>query len=259
MCVYSYNYTKEGTVWVHAVCEYQCAHAHFWASMCAHVFSQISTWGGKCECRVILCCVQVKSSKFLHHTGYLPDNREEGFLLEPNIHTLDTATVKLFGVCSYVFVTLFSAKWLNCQSPCNYLRGESKGTASKSLMREYWICTSIRVLIKCGLHRDSRATALSQISQCTIGGGTTGRRGGQRMHQGKAARWQRKEQREKSTRCWMMCSLSQVFNQDRSMQMQGQTTGGRSIHVWLRSPSIQVLALDSPRTSENMQPSEAGY
>lgn len=185
---------------------------------------------------------------------YPPADGEEVVLCEPHNHTPDTAVVKWFGVRSYVFVTLFSAKWLNCQSPCNYLRGEGKGTASKRLMREYWICTSIRVLIKCGLHKDSRATALTQLPLCTTGGGTAGGRGGQWKHQGKKElgsgrkAWGGKS-RSRSRRC-------QVPNQEGSMQRQGQTSGGRSIHVWLRSPSPQVLALDSTRTSENMQPSE---
>lgn len=149
--------------------------------------------------------------------------------------------MKWFGVCSYVFVTLFSAKWLNCQSPCNYLRGAGKGTASKRLMREYWICTSIRVLIKCGLHKDSRATVLTQLPPRTMGGGTAGRRGGQRRHQGKGARWRKKTRGEKSdVECWCAKSLPCVHAKARAERRTkwGETTGGTSVHVWPRSSSL---------------------
>lgn len=57
--------------------------------------------------------------------------------------------------------------------PCNYLRGAgAKAQPSKRLMREYWICTSITVFIKCGLHQDSGAAALTQLPpRSTAGGG----------------------------------------------------------------------------------------
>lgn len=113
-----------------------------------------------------------------------------------------------------VFVTLFSAKWLNYQSPCNYLRGAGKGTASKGLMREYWICTSIRVLIKCGLHKDSGAIALTQLPQYAMGGETAGRRGGQWRHQGKGPRWRKETIGEKVrySKGWCSQTNSLKFN-----------------------------------------------
>lgn len=45
----------------------------------------------------------------------------------------------------------------------NDLGGPGKGSASKRLTREYRVCTSIRVFIKCGLHQDSGAAAHAQL------------------------------------------------------------------------------------------------
>lgn len=179
---------------------YPHAHAHFCACIrriC--VYRQTDTRWRKYECAVIPCCIQIRFSRFPRHArfGALPDDREGGVFSSNMIIALSlslflhTPTVKekKNWCMQLVFVTLFSAKWLNCQSPYNYLRGAGNGIASKRLMREYWICTSIRVFIKCGLHKDSRATALTQLPLCTMVGGTAGRRGGQWRHRGEGGRW----------------------------------------------------------------------
>lgn len=175
-------------------------------------------------CRIISHCIQIwlskfqiRFSKFLHCVFPTWLHRGSWFVcssVSPPVTRL-SHSIHSYGEIIwwmqllYVFVTLFSPKWLNCQSPRNYLRGAGKGTASKRLMREYWICTSIRVLIKCGLHKDSRATTLTQLPQCTMGGGTAGRRVGQWRRQGKRARWQKKAWGEKVRDSW--CDQSRVF------------------------------------------------
>lgn len=146
----------------------------------------------------------------------------------------------MFLLCFLLFITFF-AKWLNCQSPCNYLRGASKGTVSKRLMRVYWICTSIKVLIKCGLHRHSRARALTQLSGRTTDEGTawTLKESGLKVQGERRGQWGEVG----NVKCLVIGR--RVFNQDGSMQRQGQrkrikwgeTTGERPIRVWLRSPA----------------------
>lgn len=130
---------------------------------------------------------------------------------------------------SCVFVTLFSTKWLNCQSPCNYLKRASTGSTSDRLRREYWICTSIRALIKCRLHMDSRLSL--NYHQCTTGGRTAGRTV-------KASGWKSaaaEEVRELLVRQEGSIYLGWIHAKAEEEQRikRGETTWGRSVHVWL--------------------------
>ena len=113
------------------------------------------------------------------------------------------------------------------------------------------------MLIKCGLHKDSRATALTQLPECTMGGRTAGRRGGQRKASGLKEQSGRKRRKEGKVRDSLMQPEICLYIGKGRGKDSTRRNNLREIHPCVTQVSpLQRLALDSTRTSENMQPSE---